>query len=67
MVVVKHVSVTPKGGDVLEILKFFEKKAKAEDISLPEVEITSTELLEKFSKDALSQLISVRFLRVETK
>lgn len=62
---VKHVSVTPKGGDVLEVLKFFEARAKAEGLSLPEVVIPSDELVDRFSKQMINSLISAHFLRVD--
>jgi len=65
MKVVKHVSVTPKGGDVLEVLEFFAERAEKEGLTLPEVEITSTELVERFTKQILNSLISARFLHID--
>lgn len=61
----KHISVTPKGGDVLEVLKFFEERAKAEEVMLPEVEITSDELVQRFTKQVVNSLLLVRFLHIE--
>lgn len=61
----KLISVTPKGGDVLAVLQYFEERARAEGISLPEVEITSTELVQRFTKQVVNTLISVRFLHIE--
>lgn len=61
----KVVSLTPKGGDALELLKLFENRANQEGISLPEVVIPSGELLEKFPRRVINLLISANLLRAD--
>jgi len=65
MAKVKYVGMTPKGGDVLEVLKYFEERAKTEGITLPEVEIKSTTLVEKFTRQVVNSMINVNYLRVD--